>query len=387
MMHILQTGIVLVLFFAVLVVFHELGHFLAAKACKMKVEEFALGFGPRVVRIGFDGETEYNLRAFPGGGFVRIAGMESETVAEAKLTGAATDTLESDDPGARIESTNEHLLHQESQEVSQANPDGFNSRPLFQRFLVIFAGPVFSILLGWLVLCLVGVLIGFPLFRIENVLPNSVASHAGLKSGDSILAIDDREVDFGTAMDTINASIGKPLRLTIRDASGANRMVTVVPASNKMKGDLVPVGRIGITSSDSTLTCRRVDVATSFSRGTEMAGNWFSTMAALCRTGAIKDSVGGPIAIAQQTGEATKRGPFDLLLELGTLSLSLGIVNLLPIPVFDGGHIMLMFVELIRRRKLTADQTFKVTMAGVVIIVCLVLVIFVHDIIGLIHHG
>ncbi len=379
MMHVLQTGIVLVLFFAILIFFHELGHFLAAKACRMKVLEFAFGFGKRVCRFGFDGETEYTLRALPMGGFVRIAGMETEDEPEEKSNDAEADR------GALLESTNEHLLHQEAEEVAGIDPNGYNSRPLRQRFAVILAGPVFSFLLGWLVLCLVGLIAGFPLFRIDGVTANSVASRAGLHAGDTILTIDGAKVDVGTAMDKINDSLGRPIQLSVRDAAGTQRIVEVTPASSKLPGDAAPVGRIGVTPGNSPSTTR-VGLADSFERGTVMTENWFRTMAALFRTGAIKDNVGGVITIAKATGEATKAGPSDLLLELGTLSLSLGLFNLLPIPVLDGGHLMLMAVELVRGRKLNAAQTYKVTLAGMAIIGLLFVSVLLHDVVGLFPH-
>ena len=147
----LDLIISLVIGFAILVFFHELGHFLFAKLFKMRVEEFALGMGKPKLRVFHDGETEYNLRAFPLGGFVRISGMEVEDEAEQRIAnfGAKKSTTSDAEVPAPI-----------IDDVVIDDAQGFYNRPIWQRYLVILAGPVFSILLGWFVLCLMGVTVG-----------------------------------------------------------------------------------------------------------------------------------------------------------------------------------------------------------------------------------
>ena len=371
----LHFVLLLVVYFTSVVVFHELGHFLAAKFFKMRVLEFAIGFWKRVVRVGFDGETEYTIRALPVGGFVRIAGMEIEDAAEAKLTGV-------------VKTTNEALLEQESEEVANIDPNGFNSRPVFQRFIVILAGPVFSFLLGWLVFCSVGMTIGFPdksLFLIDDVVAKSPAAAAGLRSGDTILSIDNKPVDYDGAMATINKSIGVPLHLHIKDEDGGERNVIATPKSDKQPGEKVPVGRIGVVPDENPQSYHRVGPVQSIERGTEIFVGWFRQVGALVQSGKIKDSAGGAISIAKQVHTVAKRSGLEQLTMLGTLTLSIGLTNLLPIPIFDGGHLMLMLLELIRRRKLTAEQTGYVMMAGMIIIVLLVVIIGFKDVLGLIH--
>jgi regulator of sigma E protease len=376
----LATAAILFVFYTLLVVFHEFGHFLSAKLFRMKVEEFAVGFGKRVARLGFDGQTEYNVRLWPLGGFVRIAGMEIEDSHDGAP--AAAHATDSD----KIETTNIRLLEQEEAEVSNADPDGFNSRPIYQRFVVILAGPVFSLLLGWFVLCLLGVITGYPRFMIKSVLPNSVAAAAGLRSGETILSIDGVPVDFDGTLRKINGSIGTPITLTVREPNGTSRSVGVTPKADKQKGELVAVGRIGIAPAEEAHSYNRVSVAESFSRGTRMTGFYFEMMYAMIRTGAIKDNVGGVIKIAKAPQQAAKNGAFDTLALLGQLSLSLGLINLFPIPVMDGGHLMLMWVELFRGKKLTASQTGIVLTIGIVLIAVLAAAIFVKDVLGLIPH-
>lgn len=380
----LVTLVALVLTFTILVVFHELGHFLAAKLFRMRVLEFAVGFGKRIARLYKSGETEYNIRAFPLGGFVRIAGMEVEDAAEARLTGADTD------PGARIETTNERLIEQEASPVAGVDADGFNSRPLHQRFVVILAGPVFSFLLGWMVYCLLILVVGLPdktQFRVGGVVPHKPAATAGVQAGDVILTIDGRAVDFLGALTTINKSTGVPLKLAVRGGDGHARTLTVTPRPDRQPGEKVAVGRIGVTPDVEVLTYKRVGFGESIKEGTWATGQWFAAMSRLIRSGAIKNSVGGPIAIVKSTSEAARHGSNELVEHLAQLSLSLGLMNLLPIPILDGGHLMLMLIELVRRKKLTAAQTGFVLTGGIIFIGLLSLVIAVKDIVGLFHHG
>ena len=383
-------GILTVLLvFTVLVVFHELGHFLAAKLFKMRVEEFAVGFGKRLFRVAFDGETEYNIRALPLGGFVRIAGMEIEDAAERRLTGA-TKMPAATDAHDGLETTNTRLIEQEEAEVSGAVKDGFNNRPIYQRFGVIAAGPLFSFLLGWLVLCIVGFTSGIPdkiRFQVGEVKPASVAQAAGLHAGDEFMQINHKPLEFEDVLDTIHNSAGKPLTITVADADGKTRDVVVTPRAETIEGKTV--GLIGVVPGGRVLTTKRLGVGESITRGSMATAGWFLQMASLIKSGAIKDNVGGTVAIFKQTQQAARHGATETLTLMGNLSLSLGFFNLLPIPVLDGGHLTLMGIEAVRRRKLTAEQTSRVFTAGLAVLAALFMFALFKDlgIANLFHHG
>lgn len=370
---------------AILVFFHELGHFSAAKLFKMRVEEFALGFGKRLVRVGYDGQTEYTIRAIPLGGFVRIAGMEIEDAAERRLTemgGGGRRAEEDSDSG--LENTNTTLIEQEAAEVDGAVEDGFNTRPLFQRFIVILAGPVFSLILGWLTLCLVGVVVGLPLgtatTKIAAVVAGGAAEKAGLRAGETITAIDGSPVRTGEAMiKAIHAAPEKPLRFTVRaESGGATREVTVTPQPGSVDGKTV--GLIGIRPASSDDAVKRVSLAKSFEAGNLMTGVFFKQLGTIFARGQIKDNLGGPIRIFQGTREAVSAGGPNPMLLAAQLSLSLGVFNLFPIPILDGGHLALLTLEGIRGRKLTAEQTNRVFTAGFAIIMLLFAFIMFNDI-------
>lgn len=377
-----------ILILAVLVFFHELGHFGAAKLFKMRVEEFALGFGKRLVRVAFDGQTEYTIRAIPLGGFVRIAGMEVEDAVERRLTGMGDNSSDGKED-AGTETTNTQLLEQEAEEVDHAVEDGFNSRPLYQRFIVILAGPVFSLLLGWLIFCSIGFVVGLPSGppsnRIAVVIPQGAADKAGLKMGEAITAINGEPITDGEAMvKRIHAAPDTPLSLTIRSAGGdATRVVSVTPKATKV-GDKT-VGLIGIQPMPSEV--KRVGLAESFRIGNQVTGMFFRQLGTIFARFQFKENLGGPVRIFQGTRDAVQVGGSTPLELAASLSLSLGIFNLFPIPILDGGHLALLTLEGIRGRKLTAEQTQKVLTAGFAIIVLLFVFIMFNDISKLIGKG
>lgn len=513
---IIETILALIFIFAVLVIFHEFGHFSAAKLVGIRVEEFALGFGPKLVRLFKRGDTEYTLHPFPIGGFVKLAGME---------------------PG--------------EEDIA----DGFQAQKLWKRALVIFAGPLFSFILAVLVFVLLGVYFGFPIGKLENrvgqVFPQTEAARIGLKAGDHILSIDGKKITDGSLMTKyIHENPGKRMGLVISRngeviKKTATPMWTIVylnaswsfadskqatadavgskPASRKndiQKDDkLIAINGTVITSGEQmtqvinktginpvTLELKRngkiVQVSdTPAIQQVKFAGNaWFfpgaiasqgskeptrgtdawsssvglgdqlvsingkktksaeqmmkvlgslkpgkvdlvvrredaevpvtlnmsatdlsgiksfeyystgllgfqpleklvksslgdSVMKGLRGTGMmamnlvhiltskdIKDNVGGPIAIASMTHITVALGPYYVLLMLGNLSLSLAFINLIPIPVLDGGHLAILGLEAIRRRRLTMEQMQVVQMVGLAIVGMLIVLVFFSDI-------
>ena len=375
--------LVFFLVLGVLVFFHELGHFLAAKMLKMRVLEFAFNVGPKLLRLYHDGETEYTIRAIPLGGFVRIAGMEIEDEVESRLTGASRPS-----DADSMTSTNIALEQQEAEGVSTADPNGFNSRPVWQRFIVILAGPVFSVLLGWLILISIGALVGMPdksTIAVRGLVAGGAAESAGLRKGDTLLAIDGKTINTGmAALDTIRTSVGKPLAISVRGEDKAERVVTVTPAPKK---DDPKVGQIGIELKSVILSMKKQDWPTSIREGNENVGKWFSIVAGKFYTGEIKNDVGGPIRIFTETKEATEIGGPYLLGMVGQLSLSLGVFNLFPIPILDGGHLVLLTLEAVRRRKLTPMQTMRVQYTGLAILAAIFVLVMFKDVTGLLKRG
>ena len=235
----IQNTITLLIILSILVVAHEWGHFIVARLCGIRVDDFSIGFGKRLFRIGKRGDTEYNVRMLPLGGFVKIAGMEPDEAplvnAKDKVLGASTSDPDAGEVPLLAENLGEHTPY--------SGPDGFYSKPLWQRSLVIFAGPLMSLLFGYFVFCLMGVTTGIPsgkvLTRVDVVEAGGEGQKIGLHAGDTITAINGQPLTNGQEMlFKINNSLGKSLTLTVQ-RDGKTYTYTAVPRPAVQNGKTV----------------------------------------------------------------------------------------------------------------------------------------------------
>jgi len=219
-MEFITVTLVLLAMIGVMVIAHEWGHFIVARIFKMRVDDFSIGFGPRLIRIAKVGDTEYNIRAFPLGGFVKIAGMSAD---EEPLVKARKSLEAHTSPSATPE-----------QAAEAANPedtsDLFSSRPIWQRSLVILAGPVMSFVFGVMVFCLAGCTVGIPgsavTTRIASASPGGAAYSIGLRSGDIIDAVNHQPVKTGDELAGIlQRNFHHPLTLTV---NRGEKVLTVI---------------------------------------------------------------------------------------------------------------------------------------------------------------
>jgi regulator of sigma E protease len=334
------TGFALVVLLGTLVLFHELGHFSAAKLFRIKVDEFAFGFGPKWIRLFRRGDTEYTIHPVPLGGFVKLAGME---------------------PG------------------EEDVPNGFNTKPVWQRMIVYFAGPFMSFVLAVFVFSTMGLTVGLPISgeivnRVELVQPKSVAEKAGLRTADVVISINGKRIASGTEMvTTIHNSAGKALTLIVqRD----EKQLTIHATPKAEKLGKKTVGLLGFIP---TPKLQRVGVGESIRFGALQTEVFAVGMVQSIFSRHVKDAIGGPIAIADATQTSVKRGIFGFLQLMAILSLSLGVVNLIPIPILDGGAIMLLFGERIKGRRL-APRTIEVAQKiGLALIAALFITIMYLD--------
>ncbi|MCL6519919.1 MAG: M50 family metallopeptidase [Armatimonadetes bacterium] len=331
-----QTSLALIIIIGALIFFHELGHFAAAKLFRIRVEEFAFGFGPKFIRIFKRGETEYTIHPIPLGGFVKLAGME---------------------PG------------------KEDIPGGFNSKPVGQRMLVYFSGPLMSFVLAYLIFCMLGVVIGLPtgiINKVDLVAPGSEAERIGLKTGDLIVSINGEKIDSGMEMlKIIHGSPNKRLTLVIqRDGELLTKVGT--PQPQMQEGGK----KIGILGFLPAPVLKRVSIGESVVYGTKTTKVFLTNILASIFSREIADSVGGPISIADAARTGVERGLNGLLQLTAVLSLSLGIINLLPIPVLDGGHLMLLLVEAIRGKRIsqaTMELAIRIGITTIAIIFLLIM--------------
>jgi regulator of sigma E protease len=344
----LTTIISTVFVMGVLVFIHEFGHFLVAKRVGIKVDKFSLGFPPTLISKKW-GETVYAISAIPLGGYVKMAG---------------------DNPD----------------EERSGAPWEFMSKPPWKRFLVIAAGPFMNFVLAIIILSGLFFFRGQEIDRaaIGEVMPGSPAEAAGMKAGDYIISIDGVEIKTSTDMvEQIKDKIERPLYISWihNDEMKSDTVITFRDFALTEGGDTVEVGKIGITTGR---VYERLGFFSSIESGfnqtlsytwatIEFVGGFFS--------GKSKTSdVGGPIFIARIAG-ATARAGFDILLEfMALLSISLAILNILPIPVFDGGHIMFLIAEKLKGSPLSMRIRLLAQQAGLVFILLLIVLITYNDI-------
>jgi len=347
---------------SVLVVFHESGHFLAAKLFGMRVERFSLGFPPRLAGRKI-GETDYCISAIPFGGYVKISGMVDESFDKEQL-------------------------------AKEPQPWEYRSRPWIQRFTVIFAGPFMNIVFAWLVfvgaVMVYGVAEQVPGAFVGTVVPDRPAAQAGIKPGDEILSINDQDVstwDDVTAI--IHGAAGKAVRITWTGSGDSAVTAVVTPRNEKMQnpdGSFTEVGIIGINPQ---FNMRRVGLGTAVSVGTEnLYGITRLIVVSIGRLVSGRESIkslGGPVIIAKMAGESAKSGIGTLIGFMAFLSLNLGLLNLLPLPVLDGGHILFLIIEGIIRREIPVKVKLAIQQVGMILILGLTLFVIYNDIIRVIN--
>lgn len=337
MLEVLKTALAASVLLGALVFFHELGHFIMAKLMRIRVEEFAFGFGPKLIRLFKRGDTEYTIHPIPLGGFVKLAGAE---------------------PG----------------EVDL--PNGFQSKPWWSRFLVYTAGPFASFLLGYLIFCSLGMTVGLPITgdvanKVDLVMPGSEADRVGLRTGDEIIAISGKTIRTGRDMlKIVHDSANKRLHIVIR-REGKIVSVYATPKPEKVQGKTI--GLLGFMPKQRL---ERVGLARSFQYGNRVTVGFAATLIKVLPSREIKDAVGGPISIVDATYTSLKRGLSGFLELMGILSLSFAVVNTLPIFVVDGGQMLLLLVEGVKRRRLspkTWEVTQKIGLATIGIMIILIM--------------
>jgi regulator of sigma E protease len=336
----------------VLIFFHEFGHFLIARLFGVGVEKFSLGFGPRLIgkKIGI---TDYRLSAIPLGGYVKMVGEEPD---------AAVDPAD-----ISISFTHKHVA---------------------KRMLIVAAGPVFNILLA--------ILIFFGIFwtsgkfimkpSIGSVKAGSPAASAGLRDGDLITMINGTAiVSWDQMADIINGSEGKTLSLSIKrqdsilDFSIAPQKV---PTQN-IFGEDIQRYVIGITASGDSYS---KDLGFMESVGESMVQSYkvielmVVIIGKLIKGDISTDTLGGPIMIAQMAGDSAKAGVGSLIFFIALISINLAVINLLPIPVLDGGHLLFFLIEAIKGSPVSIKIREVAQQVGLFILILLMILVFYNDI-------
>ncbi len=342
----------------VLIIVHELGHFLMARRMGVGVEKFAIGFGPSVWTKKI-GETEYMVCAAPLGGFVKMVGDEE---------GA---------PGKNGEAAAEPAPDPEK---------SFNNKPVWRRLLIVSAGPLANLVFAGIVFSAVYMAgIYVPDTRIKAVAHDSAAGKAGLADGDRILVIDGRRIDdWGQLAEAISSSPGRKLRLIVEKAGGARAEMEVTPALEKAKtvfGETTFVGRIGISPDQVFRRYNPVKaVWLGFHKMYEIAVLTVMMMVKIFQNVVPSDTIGGPLMIFKMAGEQAQAGIVPLIMFMGVLSVNLGVLNFLPIPILDGGHVVFFLLEKALGRPVSARGREIAQQVGMALLISLMVFAFYNDI-------
>lgn len=317
--------------FGVLVTVHEFGHFITAKMTGMRVDEFSIGFGPKIYQQK-DGETLYSLRAIPLGGYNKIAGMDP------------------DDP---------------------VEPNAFNSKPIPARMLVILAGALMNFILP--IILFSGIFMVEGRLQLVNepvlgtVVDEMAAARAGLKAGDRIVTIDGKNVETWTDVVLNLRKAGTEEVTLTAERNGVLQTYKMTPMFDKDAGRPL----IGVSPKFSK---ESLGFFGSIKEGFIYTKNiGLSMVSGLYRivSGNAPADVAGPIGVAQMAGQVAEKGLLPLMNFVAFLSINLGVINLLPLPALDGGHFVLLLLEALRGKPLGGKAMTNIQMVGVALILAL----------------
>jgi regulator of sigma E protease len=388
---------------ALLVLAHEAGHFFIALATRMRPRRFYVGFPPALAKVKHKG-IEYGIGAIPLGGYVKIPGMfrpgkrdpelyfrpaaeEDESLTEP--TEALESSLEREDfeqakadlarldeklAATRLTPRNSRFARRGVQELDDSlSSDAYWRQPTWKRLVVISAGPVTNILVAIVIFASLYTLdlyrLGFQVAakksgarttHVERVSASSPAKRAGLRSGDVVLAVNGQKVNGSTLTKRISSSGGRPVTLTVRRQGKVVRLRSVKPMN---EADSVPAAFV-----DSVrLTGQIIDQIVVNGIGRLFVGKGGS-------------QVSGPIGIVRSSSDAYRHGVSDYLFVIGLISLSLGVLNLLPLLPLDGGHLVFSLIEGARRRVVSREVYERVSAVGIALVALLFVLGLTNDI-------
>jgi len=372
------TLLVFIFVISILVLIHELGHFLAAKKFGIKVEEFGIGLPPRLIGIQ-KGETMYSINALPIGGFVKLFGEDGE-----------------DHKNTRSQE------HENKKEKKQKNKKEFEraffAKPIWQRAVVLLAGVTMNFFLAVTVLSFLftqGVMVPVDKVRVEKVEENSPADEAGLEEGDVIkelkvksekLKVEEREIKSAEKLITITKEhLGEEVELVV-DRDGKEITIKITPRKDYPE-DQGPMG-IAITDFEEKIypwyKAPFWGTYEAFKLSWVLVKGIGQTLWQLITFQPIKEKVAGPIGIAQLTGKAVKFGKMAVLELLGLLSLNLAVINILPFPALDGGRLLFVGIEATTGKKIRAKWERITHQIGMTILLALILLVTVNDVLRIV---
>ena len=328
-----MTIVYAILIFCFLIFVHEFGHFIVAKACGVKVNEFAIGMGPAIFKKQ-KGETLYAVRVFPIGGYCAMEGEDED----------------SDEPGA------------------------FNNQPAWQRACVLAAGSFMNLLTCVVLLIIIAFCVGQTTTTIDEVAPDSPAMKAGIVSGDEIVAVDGQEIDkWDDLIQAVGYSKNETAEITVlRD--GKEETLTAELEYDKDAGR----NMIGITPVMAKNPVRAIgDGVKNTGKMTVMM---YDTLRQLFTGDVSVSELSGPVGIVYATNQAAKSGVLYVIYLAALLSLNLAIINMLPFPALDGGRLLFLVIRLFTGKRVSDETEGKIHFIGICLLFALMIYVTFNDV-------
>jgi len=372
-MDVLQTILAFIGVLVILVLVHEFGHFVVAKRAGITVQEFGVGFPPRIASVVWHG-TRYSLNWIPLGGFVKMLGEDGEVEADKMRQRGLSDAA-----------------------IDKAMSGAFNRKPIWVRMVVLLAGVAMNFLLA---AALFAVALGLPgqqgrgPLTVTEVQADSPAVAAGLRVGDQIIAADDRTFPISRELTAyVRSRAGHEVELTVR-RGGREMALPVTPRALTPSDEARGLGAVGFSYEPESYV--EIPPQASGPLAAAWEGLRVAGELALKIPGGLAEAVGGllgltpdagtavgPIGIAEETGRVLGAPLVSQLIFVGILSVNLAVLNVLPFPPLDGGRIAVVAVEAVRRRRLPAEREALVYLTGFMVLIVLVILISIRDVANL----
>ncbi len=362
-------GLPILFVFSMVVFFHELGHFLVARWCGVRVLVFSIGFGPELFGFNDRQGTRWKFAAIPLGGYVKFFGDENAASVPDQAAVAAMNASE--------------------------RKQSFVDQPVGKRSAIVVAGPLANFVLAIVIFAGLFMLFGKPstAARVETVQPGSAAATAGFQPGDVVLRINGRKIEsFSEMQRIVSRSAGESLTIVVGRAGGEVTL-TAVPTLREVKdafGNVHRIGVLGIGRSTDPSEQQYESVSPLRAIVLGFTETWFVMEGTLSYIGRVfvgretADQVGGPIKIAEVSCQVATFGMAALLQLAAVLSISIGLLNLFPVPLLDGGHLMFYAIEKVRGRPLSERAQEVGFRIGLALVVMLMIFATYNDISGIV---